>query len=437
MSLLWRTAMAWHDDDRENEPDQWEDFRDARPYSQRRDGLVDQIADAHDVPRENADRALEKIENHSQSIMADSKHFGFSDYVSDARSHAGNAEMRTPELWHRAHVAQVPLKGMKASQSWVRPSGVAHNLFHPGTRAPEEEGVEGDPDYNPEWDEDRHRETDEMMSHEYGGKPQPKTDLPRFLKHTDGSYTCLDGHHRVSADLLLGKESIPGRVIHEKQLTKAANAAVDSDSDQRIRLYRGEGTHEKSSYYPPQSGMAGGWWTTDLDSATRYSKSSPDGKVYSLDVHPSEAEPHGLPGYFFVKDPEVRKRRVEHTAATNTAVDADGNPVDSEVHYIDHHALSKMYSGDYDVPMTHAMREMQTDWDETGGFPGDPEYAHHRQVEHGGPRPYVDHLKRQISAEGIQEPLTIRGGNVVIDGHHRGVAAMEMRLPKIPVRYTR
>jgi hypothetical protein len=224
MSLLWKSAMAWHDDDPETDPDGLGEVQGRRPYYKRREDLVDHIADVHDVPRENADRALEKIENHIESgNLADSSHFGFSGYASgQARADAGGAEMRTPELWHRAHVADVPLKGMKASQSWVRPSGVAHNLFHPGSRAPEEDGAEGDPDYNPEWDEDRHREIDDMVGSNYGEKPQPKTDLPRFLKHTDGSYTCLDGHHRVSADLLLGKESIPGRVIHEKQLARTA-----------------------------------------------------------------------------------------------------------------------------------------------------------------------------------------------------------------------
>lgn len=119
------------------------------------------------------------------------------------------------------------------------------------------------------------------------------------------------------------------------------------------------------------------------------------------------------------------------------AVDFDGNEVDDGVHYIDHGTLAKMYSGDYDVPMPQAFKEMQADWDETGGFPGDPEYAHHAQIDHGGPRPYIEHLKRDIRQNGIMEPLTIRGGNVVTDGHHRGVAALEMRLPRIPVRYTR
>lgn len=269
MSLLWTRAMAWHDDDRENEPDGAEDFRDKRPYHERRPGLVDHISFVHDVDHDVADRALEKIENHSTSLNAPSIHFGFAGHTDDARSRAGTAEMRTPELWHRAHVAEVPLKGMKASQSWVRPSGVAHNLFHPGMRAPEEDGVEGDPDYDPEWDEDRHRETDEMMHHEYDGKPQPQTDLPRFLRHTDGSYTCLDGHHRVAADLLLGKASIPGRVIHEKQLARSAHKKRE---DERPST----NVHDSRDY--PRGGSAYFPWADfgDAEGAAEGSESSGD-----------------------------------------------------------------------------------------------------------------------------------------------------------------
>lgn len=99
--------------------------------------------------------------------------------------------------------------------------------------------------------------------------------------------------------------------------------------------------------------------------------------------------------------------------------------------YISHHELADMYSGDYDVKMPHLMREMQNEWDELG--PDHPD-AHAGEVEHGGPRPYVEHLKKSIQANGFDEPLTVRGTNVVTDGNHRGVAALELRHPRIPVR---
>lgn len=100
---------------------------------------------------------------------------------------------------------------------------------------------------------------------------------------------------------------------------------------------------------------------------------------------------------------------------------------DPPTRYISHHDLAQMYSGDWDVRMPHALREMQQNWDD-GNADNDGE------LEHGGPRPYIDHLKRDIAENGFIEPLTVRGTNVVTDGNHRGVAALELRHSKIPVR---
>lgn len=215
--------MAWHDDDRETDPEQSEDFRDARPYHERREDYVDHIADAHDVDRDVADRALEKIENHTLGVMADVRHFGFGG-VRHVESSGEGWNYRSKKTWARAHVGDVPLGGkVNASQTWVRPMGVAHNLFHSGTQTPISEEHEGDPDYDPSWDEESHRQDREEREFYSPGEyaDDPETDLPRFLRHTDGSYTCLDGHHRVAADLLLGKPSTRGYVIHEKQLAGA------------------------------------------------------------------------------------------------------------------------------------------------------------------------------------------------------------------------
>lgn len=78
----------------------------------------------------------------------------------------------------------------------------------------------------------------------------------------------------------------------------------------QFTLYRGEGSHDEPSYYPSKgpNALAGAWWTSNLEQAQRYAKAA-KGSVYSLDVQPHEAEPHGLPGYFLVRDPEVRARR--------------------------------------------------------------------------------------------------------------------------------
>lgn len=89
-------------------------------------------------------------------------------------------------------------------------------------------------------------------------------------------------------------------------------AAEEHVSPEQFRLYRGEGSHEKTSYYPKKGpdALAGAWYTTDRASAHRYAKSTVEGKVYSLDVHPHEAEQRGLPKNFVVTDPAVRSRRM-------------------------------------------------------------------------------------------------------------------------------
>ena len=77
-------------------------------------------------------------------------------------------------------------------------------------------------------------------------------------------------------------------------------------------LYRGEGAHDRPSYYTPQSGQAGGWWTTDRASAEHYARGQ-KGKLYQLEAGEHEARAQGARGYYFVGDPEVRKHREEVT----------------------------------------------------------------------------------------------------------------------------
>jgi len=83
---------------------------------------------------------------------------------------------------------------------------------------------------------------------------------------------------------------------------------------EQFTLYRGEGSHSRPSYYPTTgpNAQAGKWYTSDPDKAHRYAASTTEGKVYAVDVHKSEAEPRGLPGYFLIHDPEVRARRRLH-----------------------------------------------------------------------------------------------------------------------------
>lgn len=79
---------------------------------------------------------------------------------------------------------------------------------------------------------------------------------------------------------------------------------------EQFTLYRGEGSHERPSYYPSKGpgARAGMWWTSDLNSARRYAASAHEGKVYSVDVQPHETEP-SWGTYHLIHDPAVRARR--------------------------------------------------------------------------------------------------------------------------------
>jgi hypothetical protein len=101
----------------------------------------------------------------------------------------------------------------------------------------------------------------------------------------------------------------------------------------------------------------------------------------------------------------------------------------NEQQFVNHTELASMYSGDFDEPMgaktVGAMRSAYREGDEV--HPGD--------AAHGGPDQYIRHLAKDISANGMQEPITVRGGNVVTDGQHRALAAMSLKMDKIPVRH--
>ena len=92
--------------------------------------------------------------------------------------------------------------------------------------------------------------------------------------------------------------------------------------------------------------------------------------------------------------------------------------------------LRDMISGDYGSHMDQVHRDMQENWDS-----GDPDRAHGNDAAHGGFRPYLDHLKADISKNGVTTPILVRG-NTVHEGHHRAVAAMELGLRAIPARET-
>ena len=105
----------------------------------------------------------------------------------------------------------------------------------------------------------------------------------------------------------------------------------------------------------------------------------------------------------------------------------------SDQFFVSHEQLGRIPSGEFDTPLTNTFKELEYDYSEGNG--------RDEEVEHGGVRGYIDHLKDDIARNGIKEPLKLRmmpdpQGNQrlhLVDGHHRAAAALEMKLPRIPM----
>ena len=106
----------------------------------------------------------------------------------------------------------------------------------------------------------------------------------------------------------------------------------------------------------------------------------------------------------------------------------------SQFGHIDHEALARLHSHDFDVPMPHVLDELRREHSDY--VAGNHDAAHSKDIEHGGPDKYIEHLKADIAKNGMQTPIEIRNG-AVRDGTHRGVAAMQLKMNRIPVEYKR
>ena len=109
--------------------------------------------------------------------------------------------------------------------------------------------------------------------------------------------------------------------------------------------------------------------------------------------------------------------------------------------FVHHTEIAKMYSGDYDVPMTQHLRTSRRAYSafrhDGSGYGEEAMVPGEGAMEHGGPDRYVDHLAKDIAQNGMREPITVRGGNVITDGHHRALAAMKLGMDRVPVRHVR
>lgn len=215
MAAWWTTSR-----DHEHEGDDEYPLRDPNESMvDRRNRYIKQIGDAHGVDEPAATRALKHVFHHLHEGYGEESptSYGFASAAHDRKGHYSipmTRKIMDPETWKNSPVQDVSLhEPIHATQSYIKPSHVAHNLFHPGQKAPESEPeATGDPDYHPSWGQ---------FEDDSGEASQAERDLEnhaRFVRRNDGRLEVGDGHHRVAADLLLGKSHTRGRIVHERDL---------------------------------------------------------------------------------------------------------------------------------------------------------------------------------------------------------------------------
>lgn len=225
VSLLWtqaapKTAMPWWNGEREFEYEGDDEYplRDpSEPLRERGQRYKQHVMDNHGVDGPTAQKAIQHVVRHldEDHIWKDPTEYGF---ASSSRAHDHwpmDVQMRLmdPHTWKGRKPQEVDLtEPIHASQDFVRPSSVAHNLFHPGKRQPDyDEDAVGDPDYDP----DLAREDDVPESEDHGLHSQVY-----FMRRNNGRMDVVDGHHRVATNLLLGKKKMQGVVIHENEIPR-------------------------------------------------------------------------------------------------------------------------------------------------------------------------------------------------------------------------
>jgi hypothetical protein len=219
LSLLWIQA-AWHNAKPGTE--EWDEHgfgHESR--EQRRDRYVQHVQDTHGVDRDTALHALQHVTRHLRDDAAPqvlATDYGFASAPHFAHDHpeTGIVDSISASRWRRAPVRDVPLgtTPVHASQWFITPRNVAHNLFHSGKRPTSyDEEEHGHPDIEPErWSRE---DLDYAKEDERESGP---TNATRLIRQTDGSLLAVDGHHRLATDLLLRKPTTRARVIDIRDL---------------------------------------------------------------------------------------------------------------------------------------------------------------------------------------------------------------------------
>lgn len=216
MSLLWVTAMPWWNGEEEHEYE--EGLRDPEePLKSRGQRYKARVMHNHEVDGPTAQHAIQHVVRHlmDDAIYKDPTEYGFASSSRALDHWPVDVQQRLMDAhtWKGRQPQEVDLtEPIHASQEFIRPDSVAHNLFHPGKRQPDyDDEAVGDPDYDP----DDYRDEPE-------GEPQDHSVHSQvyFMRRNNGRMDVVDGHHRVATNLLLGKKSMPGIVIHENEIPR-------------------------------------------------------------------------------------------------------------------------------------------------------------------------------------------------------------------------
>lgn len=226
MALLWaRTAMAWWDNDIDHEYE--EGLRpEGETLPERGNRYVKQISSTHGIPEDHARTVAKALLGHVQNGTSDPRQYGFSSAADTRHNHYSTSQTRAlmdHRTWAGKKPEQVDIsQGVHATQNYIDPNRVAHNIFHPGKKAPwYEHHATGDPDYDPAWDGNEEESSGLEMDHD-SVQNRALEGHTRFVRRSNGDLEVADGHHRVAADLMLGKTHTPGVVIHEHELNAHA-----------------------------------------------------------------------------------------------------------------------------------------------------------------------------------------------------------------------
>lgn len=217
---LNKTGMPWWNNEREHEYEGDDEYplRDPEEsLKERGQRYAAQVAKAHGVPHEHAVKAIKRVlEDVPHGHGSSPNYYGFASQ-DDQRTHYSMPQVRKlmdPKTWEGKPVTDIPIHEVHATQTFLRPKSVAHNLFHPGQKQPWEDEAIGDPDYHPH----ENLPDDDSEPDYYDPEQEKLHSVPRFVKNKYDEIEVADGHHRVAADILLGKTHSRGVMLHHSEL---------------------------------------------------------------------------------------------------------------------------------------------------------------------------------------------------------------------------